>query len=100
MKYAYLEKRNTLDDLYSELRINFIRVNNNFCAKIYDGNEQYALDIFAMFDDPTVDLGTITNLALCMEGTAEAMENKSEVQHLETLLRLSQALKSEMDKLP
>ena len=104
MKYQCFEGRNNIDKLYSELRVNIIRVNNAFCSEKFDENEkyyeQYCLDLFAMFESPTVDINSIILLSVQMEGIAESLEDEPECEHYKALLKLSRELELEMTKLP
>lgn len=64
MEYKHIGQYNDLDSLYNEVRINVIRVNNRFCTKPCEEDGEYCLDLFDMFDEPTVDISSIINLAL------------------------------------
>ena len=104
MKYQRFEGRENLNVLYAELRVNIIRVNNAFCSDKFGENEeyyvQYCLDLFAMFESPTVDINSIILLAVQMEGIAESLEDEPEDEHYKALLKLSGELEFEMAKLP
>ena len=64
MEYKRIGQRNDLGSLYNEVRINIIRVNNQFCTKTFEEDGKYCLDLFDMFDEPTVDISPIIELAL------------------------------------
>ena len=104
MKYQRFEGRENINVLYAELRVNIIRVNNAFCSDKFGENEeyygQYCLDLFAMFESPTVNINSIIFLAVQMEGIAESLEDEPEDEHYKALLKLSGELEFEMAKLP
>ena len=59
MEYKHIGQCNDLDSLYNEVRINVIRVNNQFCTKPCEEDGECCLDLFDMFDEPTVDISSI-----------------------------------------
>ena len=64
MEYKRIGQRSDLGSLYNEVRINIIRVNNQFCTKMFEEDGKYCLDLFDMFDEPTVDIYQLSIL-LC-----------------------------------
>ena len=99
MEYKHIEPCDDLATLYSEVRINIIRVNNQFCAYPRKEEERYWLDFFHLFNEPTVDVSAIFDLAMEMEGLAEAVEDESEEIHWNELKEISYRLEEEMRKL-
>ena len=99
MEYKRIGQRSDLGSLYNEVRINIIRVNNQFCAKMFEEDGKYCLDLFDMFNEPTVDISPIIDLALQMEGLAEALEDEPEEVHWGELRYIAFRLEKEMMKL-
>lgn len=99
MEYRRLEQRDDLDSLYKEVRFNITRVNNQFCAEKIEEDAECCLDIFTMFHEPTVDISPIINLALQLEGLAEALEDETDEVHLIKLRDIAYSLENEMMKL-
>ena len=99
MDYLHVGRRDDLDLLYYEIRVNIIRVNNRFCAKHCEEDGRYGLAFFDLFIEPTVDISEIFLLALEVEGAQEALEDASKEVHLEELLEIARRLKEAMKKL-
>jgi hypothetical protein len=99
MEYKRIGQRNDLGSLYKEVRINIIRVNNQFCTKTFEEDGEYCLDLFDMFDDPSVDISPIIGLAFQMEGLEEALEDEPEEIHWSELRYIAFRLEKEMMKL-
>lgn len=96
MEYKHLEQCNDLAELYAEIRINIIRVNNAFCKKQHEADVKYCLDLFDMFEEPSIDLDRILGLALLLEGTAESLADEPEAAHWEALKNIAYRLEKEM----
>ena len=99
MEYKHVIPCNDLASLYSEVRINIIRVNNKFSAKPCEEEGRYWLDLFNMFIEPTIDISSIFGLAMELEGLAEALEDEPEEFHLSELKDIAYRLELEMMKL-
>lgn len=99
MKYKHFGPCNDLDSLYDEIRINIIRVNNEFCSNSCEEVGVWCLDLFDMFNDPTVDVSSIVDLALQLEGLAEALEDEPENVHWRALKDIANQLEEAMIKL-
>ena len=99
MDYLRVARRDDLDLLDYEIRVNIIRVNNRFCAKHREEDGRYYLDPFELFVEPTVDVSEIDLIALEVEGAPEALEHVSKEIHLEELLEIARRLEEAMKKL-
>ncbi len=101
MKYLHFKKKTSdIFDYYAELRINIIRVHNAFCPNKIEEDGRYCLDLFEICSQSTVDIQSIADIALLLEGTSGAYEDFPDEVHLEALEELSKKLEVEMAKLP
>lgn len=99
MEYKHIATCDDLASLYAEVRINIIRVNNRFCVNPCEEEGRYSLELFNMFDEPTIDICPIFNLAMELEGLAEALEDEPEEVYWIELSDIAYRLKEEMMKL-
>lgn len=99
MEYIRIANEGDLLTVYKEIRINIIRVLNKYCTKDYieDGSE--CLDLFALYDVPSVNVDQIINCALQLEGLAESIQDVDEICHLQKAKEIAKMLETEMAKL-
>ena len=57
------------------------------------------LDLFALYDVPSVNVDQIINCALQLEGLAESMQDVDEICHLQKAKEIAKMLETEMAKL-
>lgn len=99
MEYIRIANEGNLLTVYKEIRLNIIRVLNKYCAKDYieDGSE--CLDLFAMYDCPSVNIDQIISCALQLEGLAEGMQDEDEICQLQRAKEIANMLEAEMARL-